>query len=84
MSGVLEFKEPYRVAISAKWVGYSNGMMIGLAMMADGLHGVIVGEDGKLHALSTDDFAIEWRYDVQKDRWFDVSDGNVTVTDQEV
>jgi hypothetical protein len=74
--GILELKEPYRVTISAKWLGYTNGMLMGLAVIGDSLFGVVIGEDGVVHALSTDQFAVDWRYDVERDQWFDVSTGN--------
>jgi hypothetical protein len=77
-----ELKEPYRVSITAKWVGYTNGMLLGIAEIGGVLHGVVVGEDGKLCSLTFDQFLIDWRYDVERDQWFDVSDQNVTVSDQ--
>jgi hypothetical protein len=81
--GFNELKEPYRVSITAAWVGYTNGMLLGIAEINETLYGVIVGEEGRIHALLFDQFLIDWRYDVERDQWFDVSDRNLTVSDQE-
>lgn len=66
------FDEPPRISIKGM-EGMRNGLLLGLAVRANELAGVVLLEDGTLTYLDPSDFVVDWRYDAVSDRWIDTS-----------
>jgi hypothetical protein len=73
--------EPLRISISATWINSRVGALIGVYEDEDRIQGIVVCEDGSMALVPFSDFTVDWRYDVETDRWVDV---NTRQTDQEV
>jgi hypothetical protein len=81
MIGLFPAGEPLRVTITADWVGSRNGALIGFTIHEGELLGLIVDEKGNVVRVERSDFTVDWRYDVETDRWVDV---NTRQTDQDL
>lgn len=77
------FGEPYRITINQPEAadGSRNGLLLGLAFDVDnGLTGLVLLEDGTVTRLNTYMWSVDFRYDVETDRW---TDSNRSEPDQE-
>lgn len=63
------FDEPIRVSIDPKWSGGRVGLLAGVALVGGDLEGIVVLEDGSVSLIGVKYFTMDWRYDVQQDRW---------------
>jgi hypothetical protein len=81
--------EPLRVSVTADWLDFRNGALIGLLAITSkddrvGLSGVVVAENGRIEIVSVSDFTVDWRYDTATDRWIDANAPRAEETDQEL
>jgi len=67
------FDEPPRVSITDLDIG-RNGLLIGMAVLEkDRLVGIVVRENGEVGFLPLSTFLVDYRYDVEADRWIDTN-----------
>lgn len=71
------FDEPVRVTFTG-WVG-RVGLLLGMVKNGDDVEGLVVLEDGSLSLVGAKHITVDWRYDVEKDRWIST---DATITDQ--
>lgn len=67
------FDEPYRVTINQPSIaaGSHVGLLMGLVFEGRTMLGILMLEDGTLTQINTAYFSIDFRYDVESDRWVD-------------
>jgi hypothetical protein len=64
--------ETLHVSVGAAWAMTRQGVLIGFMDDQGALYGVVVGEGGQVLRLATNEFTIDWRYDVETDQWVDI------------
>lgn len=66
------FDEPPRVSIRLAHVG-RNGLLLGMLSSEHGLEGIVCLEEGDVTLLPVSEFTVDYRYQVENDRWVDVN-----------
>lgn len=65
------FDEPPRVSINSP-LG-RNGLLLGMLSSEHGLEGIVCLEEGDVTLLPVSEFTVDYRYQVENDRWVDVN-----------
>jgi hypothetical protein len=68
------FDEPYRITINQPEAaaGSRNGLLLGV-LNGETFQGIVLLEDGSVTQLDSWMWTIDYRYEVESDRWMDVN-----------
>jgi hypothetical protein len=70
------FDDPPRITFSSPVADSRNGLLFGFAVVDGSLEGVALLEDGSVTLVTPALFRVDFRYDVETDRWIDVAAQN--------